>query len=123
MRAYRAAGDTFLLECLAFGSRLLFAAERQTGRLAIGCVPVPAVGRDRQWRVLECWCGYRALWVHFGFAFLCGNPDGVTTGIGYAKRSAVMGRSFCNDAVLLRRFALGSRLSFFLCQEKRDGLR
>ena len=26
-------------------------------------------------------------------------------------------------AVLLRRFALGSRLSFFLCQEKRDGLR
>ena len=58
---------TFLLECFAFGSRLLFAAERQTGRLAIGCVPVSAVGRDRQWRVLECWCGYRALWVHFGF--------------------------------------------------------
>ena len=27
------------------------------------------------------------------------------------------------DAFLLRCFALGSRLSFFLCQEKRDGLR
>ena len=31
---------TFLLERFAFGSRLLFAAQRQTGRLAEGCVPV-----------------------------------------------------------------------------------
>ena len=33
------------------------------------------------------------------------------------------GMSVRGIAVLLRRFALGSRLSFFLCQEKRDGLR
>ena len=36
-----------LLQRFAFGSRLLFDAERQTGRLAVSCVPVPP-GRDRQ---------------------------------------------------------------------------
>ena len=35
------ARHTFLSICLAFGSRLLFAAERQTGRLARRCVPIP----------------------------------------------------------------------------------
>ena len=42
---------TFLLERFAFGSRLLFAAERQTGRLAISCVSIPP-GRDRHSCVL-----------------------------------------------------------------------
>ena len=34
-------GHAFLLECLASGSRLLFAAQRQTERLAIRCVSIP----------------------------------------------------------------------------------
>ena len=49
-----------------FGSRLLFDAERQTGRLAGGSVPIPAwveiairAFSDRQY-------GYRILLVHFG---------------------------------------------------------
>ena len=103
-------GDAVLLSRFVLRSRLLFVL-RQTGRLAVSCVSIPP-GRDRHSRVLAVLFGYLPLWVHFGFAFLCGNPDGVTTGIGYAKKSAVMGRSFCNDAVLLRRFALGSRLLF-----------
>ena len=57
---------TFLLERFAFGSRLLFAAERQTGRLAISCVSIPP-GRDRHSCVLMALFGYLPLWVHFGF--------------------------------------------------------
>ena len=70
------------------------------------------MGRDRHSCVLAALFGYRALWVHFGFAFLCGNPGRVTTGVGYAKKSAVTGRSFCNDAVLSRRFASVSCLAY-----------
>ena len=57
---------TFLLECFAFGSRLLFAAKRQTGRLAVSCVSIPP-GRDRHSCVLAALFGYLPLWVHFGF--------------------------------------------------------
>ena len=59
---------TFLLEGFVFGSRLLFDAERQTGRLAGGCVFCSAVGRDRHSYVLAAAWGYRAGWVHFGIA-------------------------------------------------------
>ena len=83
-------GDAVLLSRFVLRSRLLFAAERQTGRLAISCVSIPP-GRDRHSCVLTALFGYLPWLVHFGFAFLCGNPDGVTTGIGYAKKSAVMG--------------------------------
>ena len=49
-------------------SRLLFAAWRQTGRLAGGCVSIPpwveiAISAFSNWR-----CGYRAWRVHFGLA-------------------------------------------------------
>ena len=45
--------------------------------------------------------------------------------VGLACSFAMSGRGagLRGDAVLLSRFVLGSRLSFFLCQEKRDGLR
>ena len=56
---------TFLLEGFVFGSRLLFDAERQTGRLAGGCVFCSAVGRDRHSYVLAAIWGYQTLWVHF----------------------------------------------------------
>ncbi len=61
------------LSCGSFGmsyvrSRLLFAAWRQTGRLAGGCVSIPpwveiAGSAFSNWR-----CGYRAWRVHFGLA-------------------------------------------------------
>ena len=67
--------DAVLLRRFALGSRLLFAAERQTGRLARRCVPIPPwVGiagsafSDRR-------CGYPAWLVHFGLArFLAAIP-------------------------------------------------
>ena len=68
---------TFLLEGFVFGSRLLFDAERQTGRLAGGCVSVPAwVGIagstfSKTIRLSNFVSSLRDC------AFLCGDPDGV----------------------------------------------
>ena len=87
---------TFPSECRAFisslsrvpiaafcvRSRLLFAALRQTGRLAVSCVPVPP-GRDRHLCVLvmsarlSAFAGSLRVW-----PFLCGDPDGVARGRG-----------------------------------------
>ena len=76
------------------GSRLLFDALRQTGRLAVSCVPIPPwveiAGSAFSW----CRCGYLPWRVHFGFvrffmAFSTGNRDvgnGVTRGTGLAAR-------------------------------------
>ena len=61
VHAYRA----FLSECLAFGSRLLFAAERQTGRLARRCVPIPPWVGIAIRAFSNPWFGYRTLQVHF----------------------------------------------------------
>ena len=61
------AGHTFLSECPAFVSRLLFAAERQTGRLAVSCVSVPR-GSGSPLERSQRPCGYRDSLVHFGFA-------------------------------------------------------
>ena len=66
----------FLLRRCMFVSRLLFAAQRQTGRLAICCVPIPAragspVVRSRGG------VGLSGLFGSFeDCAFLCGDPDG-----------------------------------------------
>ena len=46
-------------------------------------------------------------------------PVGIVCSFAMSGRGA----GLRGDAVLLSRFVLGSRLSFFLCQEKRDGLR
>ena len=51
-----------LLQRFAFGSRLLFDAERQTGRLAVSCVPIPRVeiairAFSRRSSVI-CLCGF-----------------------------------------------------------------
>ena len=64
------------------GSRLLFAALRQTERLAVSCVPVPP-GRDRHSCVLGALFGYLPLWFHFGIVrFICGDLDGVAGDAG-----------------------------------------
>ena len=64
------------------GSRLLFAALRQTERLAVSCVPVPP-GRDRHSCVLGALFGYLPLWFHFGIVrFICGDLDGVAGNAG-----------------------------------------
>ena len=57
------------IEAFCVISRLLFDAERQTGRLAVSCVPIPP-GRDRHLCVLAALFGYLPLWVHFGFVRL-----------------------------------------------------
>ena len=57
---------TFLLERFALGSRLLFAAQRQTGRLAGGSVSIPR-GSGSPLERSRASCGYRTCLVHFGF--------------------------------------------------------
>ena len=72
----------FLSRRFALVSRLLFAAMRQTGRLAVSCVPVPP-GRDRHSCVLvmsarlSAFAGSLRVW-----PFLCGDLDGVAGGRG-----------------------------------------
>ena len=56
----------FLSQRFAFGSRLLFAAWRQTGRLAMCCVSIPQV-EIAICAFSKCWRGYLPWWVHFGF--------------------------------------------------------
>ena len=71
----RAVGFAFLAQRFALGSRLLFVL-RQTGRLAISCVPIPP-GRDRHSCVLavsvrlSALAGSLRVW-----PFLYGDPDG-----------------------------------------------
>ena len=69
---------TFRSECPAFDHACCLPPVRQTGRLAGGCAPVPP------WVVIagsafsNRWCGYRALWVHFGFSrFFVAIPTGL----------------------------------------------
>ena len=81
-------GFAFLSPRFALVSRLLFAALRQTGRLAVSCVPVPP-GRDRHSCVLvmsarlSAFAGLLRVW-----PFLCGDLDGVSgmRGTGLAAR-------------------------------------
>ena len=64
------------------GSRLLFAAWRQTGRLAVSCVPIPP-GRDRHSRVLDVSARLSALVGSLrAWTFLCGDLDGVVGDAG-----------------------------------------
>ena len=61
---------------LCLGSRLLFAAWRQTGRLAVACVPIPrveiAICTFSRCSSVICLCGFTS-----GWAFLYGDLDGV----------------------------------------------
>ena len=73
-----APGDTVLLKCFILGSRLLFDALRQTGRLAISCVSIPP-GRDRHSCVLAALVRLSALAGSLRvWPFICGDPDGGT---------------------------------------------
>ena len=54
-----------LLRRFAFGSRLLFAAQRQTGRLAVCSVSIPRGSESPLVRSHRP-CGYQAYLVHFG---------------------------------------------------------
>ena len=58
---------TFLLECFMFVSRLLFAAQRQTGQLATGSVSIPR-GSGSPLERSQMLCGYRTCLVHFRLA-------------------------------------------------------
>ena len=66
-----APGDAFLSLRFALGTRLLFAAWRQTGRLAQSSVSVPRGSRSPLVRS-PMFCGYRTLWVHFGLVRFLG---------------------------------------------------
>ncbi len=79
-----------LLRRFAFGSRLLFAAWRQTGRLAIRCVSIPQ-SRDRLRAFSRRRRGYLPWRVHFGFgrffmAISTGLPGTRERGTGLAAR-------------------------------------
>ena len=69
---------SFLSKCFILGSRLLFDALRQTGRLAISCVSIPP-GRDRHSCVLAALVRLSALAGSLRvWPFICGDPDGGT---------------------------------------------
>ena len=81
-------GLAFLLERFMLVSRLLFAAQRQTGRLARGCVSIPR-GSGSPLERSQRPCGYRTLQVHFGIVrFLWRSRR--ATGVSYTKRNAVL---------------------------------
>ena len=94
-------------------SRLLFAALRQTGRLAVSCVPVPP-GRDRHLCVLvmsarlSAFAGSLRVW-----PFLCGDPDGVARGRGGRRtENGAGGAAFvplCVVILVLKFFPRGVR--------------
>ncbi len=106
-------GLAFLSRRFILGSRLLFAALRQTGRLAISCVPVP-LGRDRHSCVLvmsawlSAFAGSLRVW-----PFLCGDPDGVPeirgTGYGRTRAGGAAFVRFCAAALALQYFPRGER--------------
>ena len=98
---------------LCLGSRLLFAAWRQTGRLAISCVPIPP-GRDRHSRVLTVSVRLSAFVGSLrGCAFFAGDLDGVTGDVGNGERGyGVGGAGFvrlCATALALLCFPRGVR--------------
>ena len=92
-------------------SRLLFAAWRQTERLAGCCVPIPP------WVVIagsafsNHRCGYRAFLVHFGRArFFMAIPTGARPEFAYTKRSAASGGRFFRYGFMIRHDTAGSTL-------------
>ena len=82
-------GRAFLSDGLAFVSRLLFAAERQTGRLARGCVSIPRGSGSPLVRSRMA-CGYPTLLVHFGLVrFFAAIPTGDDRSRLYEKERRV----------------------------------
>ena len=98
----------------AIGSRLLFAAWRQTGRLAISCVPIPqveiAIGAFSQCPSVICLCGftsglYVSLWRSRRGTEDAGDGErGTENGSGGAAFVR-----FCTGALALLRFPRGVR--------------
>ena len=94
----------------AFGSRLLFAAWRQTGRLAISCVPIPQVeiAFERSRSVLRLFALVGSLRV---LPFICGDLDGnagdAEDGVTGAGGAALV--RFCAIALALKCFPRGVR--------------
>ena len=109
----RAFGDAFLSWRFAIGSRLLFAAWRQTGRLAIACVPIPP-GRDRCSCVLaalarlSAFVGSLRVWPFLAGDLDGGAGDGVTGDAGNGAGGAALVRLYA-AALALRRFPRGVR--------------
>ena len=92
-RAFPSECRAFLLRRFAFDHACCLPPERQTGRLAICCVPIPP------WVVIAIRafsnrrCGYRAFLVHFGRArFLAAIPTGAR-GDGERSRRRGVGAS------------------------------
>ena len=83
-----------LSRCFAFGSRLLFVS-RQTGRLAIACVPIPP-GRDRHSCVLAVLVRLSAFVGSLrACTFLCGDLDGVPRTLGTENGERGWRRGLC----------------------------
>ena len=102
---------TLLYKCLAFGSRLLFATWRQTGRLALCSVPLPPWVEIAIRTFSNRRCGYPALLVHFEIArFLAAIPtrDEGTRGTENGVGGAAWVR-FCVNALALLCFPRGVR--------------
>ena len=59
-------GDAFLSRRFAFDHACCLPPERQTGRLAGGCVPIPPWVGIAGSAFSDRWCAYRISWVHFG---------------------------------------------------------
>ena len=105
----RAPGDAFLPRRFALGSRLLFAAWRQTGRLAVACVSIPP-GRERHLCVLavsvrlSAFVGLLRVW-----PFLYGDLDGVpgTRGRGWRRGACASLRKRIGTVMLSAGSTLG----------------
>ena len=82
----------------ALGSRLLFAAWRQTGRLAICFVSI-LPDRDRHCAFSRCRCGYLTLLVHFGIVRLF---VAISTGLRGDEKRGVRGGWRRGRCTLLR---------------------
>ena len=123
-------GDVVLSVCLAFGScracvplgmsRVRFVPGARSYRNVLRSI-TPAVCRIAPNRT-ACGSVARFAFVHAG---VCGSGGAVCrrSRRGLQFYCGVLPSVHAGRAVLLRCFAFGSRLSFFLCQEKRDGLR
>ena len=94
----RAFGVAVLLGRFALGSRLLFAAWRQTGRLVICFVSI-LPGRDRHCAFSRCRCGYLTLLVHFGIVRLF---VAISTGLRGDEKRGVRGGWRRGRCTLLR---------------------
>ena len=102
------AHHAFLLECLMLAHACCLPRERQTGRLAGGCVPIPPWVGIAGSAFSDCRCGYRGEWVHFGFMrFFVAIPTERRGERGTKWRRGV--GAFCGNILALQCFPWGER--------------